>query len=156
MKNNLYTVDQVADIIGLHPKTVRRFIQEGKLKAGKIGGQWRISQNDLDQVMGNSSILEATGEVHSKDTFESSEDYGEKPAVKAQASTVVDINVKDADEAMRISNTIIAVMNSKDPKYGYARFDHVYYKNEGKARYILWGQPEFIGNMLLTISEIIK
>jgi len=156
MKNNMYTVDHVATVLGLHPKTIRRFIQEGKLKASKIGGQWRITENDLNQIMDSENIQQPMETESVNNTFSARESVVEKPASKVQVSTVVDVYVENTEEAMRISNTIIAVMNCKDPEYGYARYDHVYYKNEGKARFIFWGQPLFISNMLLMFSEIIK
>lgn len=48
MENKFYTIDQVAEILDIHHKTVRKFIKEGKLKANKVGKQWRISQIDLE------------------------------------------------------------------------------------------------------------
>lgn len=152
----MYTVDQVAGILGLHPKTVRRFIQEGKLKASKVGGQWRITENDLNQMMGGENPPEPLETEAVESNFKDEGSAIERPSSKAQVSAVVDVYVEDVEEAMRISNTIVAVMNCKDPEYGHARFNHVYYKNEGKARYIFWGQPLFIGNILLTLAEITK
>jgi len=74
--------------------------------------------------------------------------------VKVSVSAVVDIFVGDAEEAMRISNSIFAVMNHKDPMYGNARCDYVFYENELKARFILWGTPLFISQLLGLIAEI--
>ena len=48
MENKFYTIDQVAEVLDIHHKTVRKFIKEGKLKANKVGKQWRISQIDLE------------------------------------------------------------------------------------------------------------
>ena len=45
--DELLTVKQVAILLKVHPLTVRRYIIEGKLKAFKMAGNVRISQNDL-------------------------------------------------------------------------------------------------------------
>lgn len=45
--DDLLTVKQVAIILKIHPLTVRRYINEGKLKAVKIGGNVRVSQQEL-------------------------------------------------------------------------------------------------------------
>ncbi len=37
MHSYLYTVDQVAERLNLHAKTVRRYIRGGRLKAKRIG-----------------------------------------------------------------------------------------------------------------------
>jgi excisionase family DNA binding protein len=45
--DDLLTIKQVAIILKIHPLSVRRYIIQGKLKAIKIGGNVRVSQNDL-------------------------------------------------------------------------------------------------------------
>lgn len=52
MSGEVYTVERAADRLGLHPKTVRRFIQEGRLKATRIGKAYRILRADLDALVG--------------------------------------------------------------------------------------------------------
>jgi excisionase family DNA binding protein len=49
--NRLLTVDQVAEHLQLHPATIRRYIKEGKLAAAKFGTVWRISQEDLEELI---------------------------------------------------------------------------------------------------------
>ena len=46
--DNLLTVRQVAILLKVHPLTIRRYINEGKLKAIKVGNNVRISQTDLN------------------------------------------------------------------------------------------------------------
>jgi excisionase family DNA binding protein len=151
--SNIFTVDQVAARLDLHPKTVRRFIREGKLKACKIGKQWRINERDLRDLLGD----------HQTAGPEADEDKAvevpinrecETANLKIQVSAVVDIWVADTEEAVRISNTLFAVMNCKDPSYGDSRCNHIFYKDESKARYLLWGSPRFIGNILECIAVV--
>jgi len=42
----LYSVEQIADLLGVSTKTVRRRIAEGKLLAHRVGRQVRISEDD--------------------------------------------------------------------------------------------------------------
>ncbi|GLW94191.1 helix-turn-helix domain-containing protein [Actinokineospora globicatena] len=46
------SVEQVADELGLHVRTVRNYVRDGKLKAVRIGKQYRIARGDLDAVTG--------------------------------------------------------------------------------------------------------
>ena len=48
-----YTINQTAIVLKVHPLTVRRYIKEGKLKAYRVGGNIRISVNDLRAFMQN-------------------------------------------------------------------------------------------------------
>jgi excisionase family DNA binding protein len=51
MPEVLYTLDEVAAMLKVSIKTVRRLIDDGKLKAIKIRGQLRIKQSDLDDYL---------------------------------------------------------------------------------------------------------
>ena len=44
----LYSVEQVANRLGLNVRTVRGYIREGRLSAVRIGKQYRIAAEDLE------------------------------------------------------------------------------------------------------------
>lgn len=48
MSEEVLTVEQFAERLKLHPKTVLRFIREGRLRAVKVGRSWRILRSDLE------------------------------------------------------------------------------------------------------------
>jgi putative resolvase len=51
-----YTTDEVAEMFSVTNYTVRDWIREGKLKAVKINGYWRISRDSLEDYA--NSLLE--------------------------------------------------------------------------------------------------
>lgn len=52
----LYTVEQVADILQVSTKTVRKLIKERKLKATRVGAQIRIRKEDVDSYLESQSL----------------------------------------------------------------------------------------------------
>lgn len=46
-----YSVKDVADILDRHPKTIRRWIEAGDLRAIKTGRDWRISRDDFRRFL---------------------------------------------------------------------------------------------------------
>lgn len=48
----LFTPEQVAEQLGLHVKTVRRYIREGRLEAVKVGERYRVSRDALEAFTG--------------------------------------------------------------------------------------------------------
>lgn len=78
------------------------------------------------------------------------------PRTKVQVTSIIDIFVESKDEADRIANTLLAVMIGKDPSYGLAKFDHLFYESEMKVKLILHGQPLLISMVLEIIAEIAK
>lgn len=52
MSEEFYTVEAAAERLKLHPKTVLRFIHEGRLRATRVGRQYRILRSDLAALAG--------------------------------------------------------------------------------------------------------
>lgn len=48
LPHRLLTIQDVADILQVSAKSVRRWIDTGDLVAHRLGRQWRISQGDLE------------------------------------------------------------------------------------------------------------
>ncbi len=46
---DVYTVDEVADALKLHPYTIRRLSREKKIPAFKFGGQWRYRKDEMEK-----------------------------------------------------------------------------------------------------------
>lgn len=47
-----YSVDQVADLLGLHVRTVRGYVRQGLLDAVRVGKQYRVSREALEAFTG--------------------------------------------------------------------------------------------------------
>lgn len=157
MEDKFYTVDQVAEILRMHHKTIRKFIREGKLSANKVGKQWRISGHDLSIFMEKNNV-----DIHNKDINERENiEFSTSGAginiekSKINISTVVDINEIDIDQYMRISNTLIAVTNCKDPDMGNSTISMKYYEKEKRLRVMLWGGLKYTEELLSTISILV-
>ncbi|MCP3923235.1 MAG: helix-turn-helix domain-containing protein [Desulfobacterales bacterium] len=142
----MFKVDKVSEILNVHTKTVRRYIKEGKLNAKKAGGQWRISEDDILDFLGERPSYEKKDEIIDSNIKK----------MTMQVSSIVDIDSCTKEEADRITATVCAAMNSKIPENKKARCDSVYKKKEKRLRIMLWGSSKFIGNMLEMISEIMK
>ena len=52
MAQDLYSIWEVADLLGLHVRTVRNYVRDGRLKAVRIGKQYRIAREDLEVLTG--------------------------------------------------------------------------------------------------------
>lgn len=46
----IYTVEQVAKILQMHPETIRRNLKAGTIKGFKINQQWRISEDEIERM----------------------------------------------------------------------------------------------------------
>jgi excisionase family DNA binding protein len=48
MEEQAYKVRDVADILQINPRTVRKMIAQGELRAFKVRDEWRVWPHDLD------------------------------------------------------------------------------------------------------------
>ena len=150
MEEKFYTIDQIAEILGMHHKTIRKFIEEGTLKANKVGKQWRISGHDLSLFMEdtNDDVKNSNKSESEKIEFSTDDINSNNKTSKINVSTVIDINEIDIDSHRRISNMLLALMNSKDSKMSNSTINIKYYKNDKNLKIMLWGDIEFIRRML--------
>jgi len=47
----LLRVDQVAEVLQVHPQTVYGLIRNGKIRAAKVGRAWRIKPEAIDDYL---------------------------------------------------------------------------------------------------------
>jgi excisionase family DNA binding protein len=139
-----YTVEQISEMLSIHPKTIQRYIREGKLRASKIGKSWRVTGHDLSMFTENARN---TGILSGTSMALPDED-------RVKISSVIDICVYDRDEAIRIMNTMTAVTNSKPPEYGSSSMHTQYIEAENKVRVTLWGTLRFMEAMIGSISAL--
>lgn len=150
---DLLKVDQVAQMLDMHPRTIRRYIRDNQLKASKIGGEWRIRKEDVEMFMGGIAQQlkeEATQDVEAFIQSKDSEVDG-----KLQVCTVLDCYV-GTPEAFRISEVVMRLMNEENPDRGKAKFQYFYDDAEKKGRYIIWGNPTFVGAVLSSVGKAVN
>src|SRR5215471_3527840 len=92
MNGNLLSIEDVADRLGLHVRTVRTYVREGRLKAVRIGKQYRITHEDLEAFVGAP--------------------VGGEPEVRrdrhSEVSSIVEIDAISPDTMTRISTLLMA------------------------------------------------
>ncbi|MDF2592368.1 MAG: binding protein excisionase family [Clostridia bacterium] len=156
MEGKFYTIDQVAELLGLHHKTIRKFITDGKLGASKVGKQWRITGHDLSVFIEKDNDKEGSEKINEELNVDcyTVEKGIEIVSERISVSAVVDMKEIEKDEYIRISNTLIALANCKDPEVGKSSIHIKYDEKDRRSKVILWGSVKFIEDMLETISML--
>ena len=140
MAQDLYSVEQVADLLGLHVRTVRHYVRDGKLKATRIGKQYRIARQDLEALTGQSaSALE-------------------RPPVRRQrhieVSSVVLIDAVSKDTAHRLTTFLTAGLKGRPQSDAPARVETVYDEERARLKVIISASIETTNALLGAISTI--
>ncbi|MGD9159050.1 MAG: helix-turn-helix domain-containing protein [Desulfobacteraceae bacterium] len=148
MERYLFSVEKVSELLGLHRKTVLRYIKEGRLKANKVGGRWRVHGNDLTSFVGFEEKTGTDGPRQQKPKA----DVTPEPWV----SIVVNAENIDREESIRISNTLIAIKNSNIGLNSRCRIDTVYFEEELKIQILIWGTLDFCSQYLKILEKLLK
>jgi excisionase family DNA binding protein len=120
----LMSVEQVASALGVHVRTVRRYIHEGRLRATRIGRLYRIPAAELGAMVG--------------------EGARERDPVRltrhCEASTVVQIDAIAPDAAMRVMNGVGGAVKGRDKMSDTPlRVDTVYDETRARLKIIVTG-----------------
>ena len=152
MKDKFYTIYQVADQLEMSHKTIRNFISDGRLKASKVGKQWRIAEADLESFMNQGESTEDKPEESLNSISFELPSEGTEDQIKVSA--VLDIQQQDKEQFMRLSNTLLANMNGGGFKVRGCTLNVKYYEQDRTVKIFLWGSINFIQDMLETINTL--
>jgi excisionase family DNA binding protein len=138
MSIHLFTVDQAAERLSLHAKTIRRYIRDGRLKAKRIGKEYRISRADLDEFAGAASPAD-------------------EPVRRTRhliVSSIVDVDAIGPEESHRVTTMIMAALNARRDEDDFPRVDSIYYPERGSLRITITAGPELTGDLLRMINAL--
>jgi excisionase family DNA binding protein len=95
--SDFYTLDEVAKIVGVHIRTVRNFVRDGRLPATRIGKQYRVAAEDLSKLTGQPATAYRPDGRHRH----------------VETSAVVEIDAIDRDTSQRITTMVMAAAGSR-------------------------------------------
>jgi excisionase family DNA binding protein len=150
MVEKYYSVDQVAEMIHMHPKTIQRYIRQGRLKAQKIGKVWRITGHDL------STFTEGTNGTNLSSTERGLQAILEEAEKMIKVSSIIDIPVKNSSEAVQVMNWITSSVKNVSSDYGQTSVISQYIEPEHTLRVMLWGSPSFTKVIMSFLDELGK
>jgi excisionase family DNA binding protein len=131
MPQELYSVEQVADRLGLHVRTIRNYVRDGRLKAVRIGKQYRITREDLEAFTG--TTVAAPGVRTDR-------------ARHAEVSSIVQIDAVDRVGADRISTFVTGSLNHEHG--GRLRVETVYDEDRATLKVIVLGDLKPTADLL--------
>ena len=119
MSEQLHTVQQAADRLKLHPKTVLRLIHEGRLRGVRIGKSYRIQDSDLRTFAGVAD--------------------GDRPSpLQARVTCVAEVEQVTIEQASRIANVLSAALISDHARPEPVRMTTAYDPEASKLKIVLF------------------
>lgn len=138
MSSTLYSVEQVAALLNLHVRTIRNYVREGRLKAVRIGKQYRIAQEDLVAMTGQPASSFEREPVRRRRFVE--------------VSAIVEIDAISPDEASRISNGLVGAAKNERQEEPPLRIEAIYHEERARLKVILTGSVATVASFLRLVT----
>jgi excisionase family DNA binding protein len=142
MTQELYSVEQVATRLGLHVRTVRNYVRNGRLKAIRIGKQYRIAREHLEALTGRPLAASWT--------------EGETPRRHVEVSSIVQIEAISVEAASRVTNAMMAATKGRPEADEPLRIDTIYDRERARLKVILTGSIATTASLLKFMAAYLE
>jgi excisionase family DNA binding protein len=132
----MYSVEQVADLLGLHVRTVRNYIRDGRLTAVKIGKQYRITRADLQALTGDQAAT-TSGAGH------------------VEVSSIVQIDGLAPGAADRLSTLLTAAVQAPRDSPDPLRLQTIYDEGRSRMKVVILGGPAATAEVLQLLDDLL-
>ena len=146
--DGFYSIEQVAARLGLHVRTVRNYVRDGRLKAVRIGKQYRITQEDLEALTGRPSTVPSSGTATGI--------QGETSRRHVEVSSIVEIEGIDFDGASRVTNALMAAAKGRAEADEQLRIDTIHDRERSRLKVILTGGIATTASLLKFITAYLE
>ena len=135
MSSDFLTVEAAAAILQMHPKTVLRHIREGRLRATKLGKQYRILRSDLNAFAGVSAP---------------------DGACQARVTSIVDVQDVDSLLLQRLTAVLLGAAQGKEPSATPLSVDIAHDSARDSAKVIIVGSPDDTAMLLKLVGACLE
>lgn len=140
-ERELYSVGEVADRLGLHVRTVRNYVRDGRLKAVRIGKQYRVSRADFEALAG---LAESEGASAAASR-----------ARHVEVSSIVQIDSVGPESASRLSTFLTASAQSARGAAHSLRIQTVYDRERGRMKIVILGDAAETADVLRLLDSVL-
>ncbi|MFU8874270.1 helix-turn-helix domain-containing protein [Micromonospora sp. SL4-19] len=138
MSSDMYSVEQVAELLDLHPRTVRGYIRAGRLRAVRIGKQYRIARADLDALTGRPAPAPPTG------------------AAALEVSSIVQVDGVDRAAADRLATLVLTSANTNHDPARPLRVQTVYDEERHRMKLVILGDVAATADLLHLVDAVLR
>jgi excisionase family DNA binding protein len=134
----MYSTEEVADILGLHVRTVRGYVRDGRLPGIRIGKQYRIARDDLAAFTGTHPGPAADGPP------------------RVEVSAVVQVAPLRADEMTRLSTLVTGAASARRDDADPLHVQTVWDPDRAALKIIVVGTADDTATVLALIATLAK
>jgi excisionase family DNA binding protein len=137
-QSRMYSLGQVAERLGLHVRTVRAYVRTGRLRAIRIGKQYRVAREELESIIGAGNSRDAVARRR-----------------RAEVSSVVQMDAVTQHMVLRVADHLrIAVKMPRDDGSAL-RVETIYDQGRAHLKVIVIGSLPAAANVFGLLGAIL-
>jgi excisionase family DNA binding protein len=140
--HSLYSLEDVASRLGLNVRTVRGYVRSGRLKAVKIGKQYRVTRESLEALTGNT------------DSFRSPPAQSRQR--KVDVSGVIEISAASPELASRLSTLLIGAAGSNRAADAPLRVETIHDPVRGSIKVVVIGDLSATADLFRLVQGVLE
>jgi len=137
-----YSPEQVAERLGLHVRTIRNYVRKGRVRAVRIGKQYRIASRDLAKLTGQPASA--------------FDNQPPRSQIRLGVSSIVDIDAISPEMANRVTTLLMGATGGRRRRDGASRAQTIYDPDRMYMKIILVGTMEDNAAYFSLINGVLK
>ncbi len=137
-ETRMYSLDQVAERLGLHVRTVRAYVRTGRLKAIRIGKQYRVAREELESIVGTSNSREAVSRRR-----------------RAEVSSVVQMDAVTQNMVLRVADHLRNAVKTPRDDGSALRVETIYDQGHAQLKVIVIGSLSAAANVFGLLGAVL-
>ncbi len=137
-ESRMYSLDQVAERLGLHVRTVRAYVRSGRLRAVRIGKQYRVAREELEALAGTSNSRDAVSRRR-----------------RAEVSSIVQMDAVTQNMALRVAEHLRSAVESPRDDGSALRVETIYDQGHAQLKVIVIGSLPVAANVFGLLGAIL-
>ncbi|MEU0781330.1 helix-turn-helix domain-containing protein [Streptomyces sp. NPDC006173] len=123
----LYSTEEVAEMLGLHVRTVRGYVRDGRLPAVRIGKQYRIAAADVDSLTEGRTPAPAAAASGSP---------------RVEVTAVVQVDGIDRVAMSRLSTLVTSAAATRPGRGARLHLETLYDEQRNSAKFVAIGSAD--------------
>lgn len=140
----LYTVEQVAEMLSVTSRTIRNYLRSGILKGRKLGGQWRFTEEEIRAMFETDSVRNKVEAEMEQEWIDFMKSPVAGPAGEIRVCSCVDVALPQAEVASLCERLYQNLISNDAP----LTFRYHYLFQEGIGRFLLIAPPSTIAEAM--------
>jgi excisionase family DNA binding protein len=135
----LYSLEQVAERLGLQVRTVRSYVRSGRLKAIRIGKQYRVARESLEDLTGSALKQDAVPRHR-----------------HVEVSSVIQVDAVSVETAGRVTNHLVGAAQAPRDDGSSLRVETIYDEGRSQLKVIVIGSLLNAANVFRLLDVLLE